>query len=88
VVHKPCTPKQLLEVARDLRGAMATAPVPARPLPFDPPPLECPACQTKLVYEKSHLGGVKGTREQWDDFRCPNCGPYQYRQRTRKLKPV
>ena len=55
--------------------------------PLTPPALHCPACQALLVYEHSQTGGVnERSLEQWDYFRCSSCGPYQYRQRTRKLR--
>jgi CheY-like chemotaxis protein len=87
VLQKPCTPERLLDAARDLRHDVA-APVRVALPSYTPLPLECPVCHSKLVYQKSHLGGVKNTREQWDDYECPMCGPYQYRQRTRKLKAL
>jgi CheY-like chemotaxis protein len=56
--------------------------------PMMPPALHCPSCQSLLVYEHSETGGVnERSFEQWDYFRCVACGPYQYRQRTRKLRP-
>lgn len=56
--------------------------------PMMPPALHCPSCQSLLVYEHSQTGGVnERSSEQWDYFRCAECGPYQYRQRTRKLRP-
>jgi CheY-like chemotaxis protein len=55
--------------------------------PLPPPALHCPTCQGMLVYEHSQTGGVnERSLEQWDYFRCSSCGPYQYRQRTRKLR--
>ena len=55
-----------------------------------PPTLMCPTCDTPLLYENSHIGGVsEHHREQWDHFECPaNCGRFQYRQRTRKLRKL
>jgi CheY-like chemotaxis protein len=55
--------------------------------PAEPPALRCPRCDSRLVYEHSHIGGVSDRfPEQWDYFKCESCGPYQYRHRTRKLK--
>jgi CheY-like chemotaxis protein len=66
---------------RNVRREQTTNP------PRTPPPLICPVCQAALVYQHSHTGGVNArTPEQWDYYECPTCGPYQYRQRTRKLK--
>ena len=67
--------------SRTFRREQTTTP------PVAPPPLHCPACDSLLVYEHSHIGGVnERSPEQWDYFRCPQCGPYRYRHRTRKLK--
>jgi CheY-like chemotaxis protein len=57
--------------------------------PKVPPPLVCPACDALLIYLRSQLGGVSERHaEQWDYYECPNgCGPFQYRHRTRKLRP-
>jgi two-component system, cell cycle response regulator DivK len=57
---------------------------------LQPPTLACPTCDTPLNYQNSHIGGVsEHHREQWDYFECPaNCGRFQYRQRTRKLRKL
>ena len=56
--------------------------------PATPPDLVCPSCDTALVYEHSHVGGVSSRHpEQWDDYTCPaSCGMFVYRHRTRKLR--
>jgi hypothetical protein len=52
-----------------------------------PPALVCPACDSPLQYQDSHIGGVsEHHREQWDYYVCPVHGKFQYRQRTRKLR--
>jgi two-component system, cell cycle response regulator DivK len=58
--------------------------------PLPPPALVCPTCDTPLVYQDSHIGGVsEHHREQWDYFECAAaCGRFQYRQRTRKLRKL
>jgi CheY-like chemotaxis protein len=57
--------------------------------PITPPSLRCPSCDATLVYEQSYIGGVSERAiEQWDYFACARCGPFQYRHRTRKLKPA
>jgi CheY-like chemotaxis protein len=58
--------------------------------PIEPPPLRCPSCDRFLEYAFSHIGGVTAADpEQWDYFTCPDvCGKFQYRHRTRKLRPV
>jgi hypothetical protein len=55
--------------------------------PLAPPELVCPSCDQRLQYEWSHVGGVSDQHpEQWDEFRCIACGPFEYRHRTRKLR--
>ena len=57
--------------------------------PLVPPDLFCPSCGRRLAYDRSHLGGVSDRLpEQWDYYVCVNCGTFQYRQRTRKLRHV
>jgi DNA-binding response OmpR family regulator len=58
--------------------------------PTAPPDLVCPACDRRLVYQRSHIGGVSERHaEQWDDYEClGGCGIFQYRQRTRTLRKV
>ena len=55
-----------------------------------PPTLRCPMCDSRLQYERSHVGGVSEKHaEQWDYYVCQAaCGTFQYRQRTRKLRHV
>ena len=51
-----------------------------------PASVRCPTCDRPLVHERTHLGGVRASREQWDDYICDRCGDqYQYRHRTRRL---
>jgi CheY-like chemotaxis protein len=58
--------------------------------PIPPPPLNCPRCGERLKYLRSHVGGVSVKhREQWDYFECRRkCGTFEYRARTRKIRPV
>jgi DNA-binding response OmpR family regulator len=57
--------------------------------PASPPLLVCPLCDARLVYERSHVGGVsERQREQWDHYDCARCGTFQYRHRTRRLRRV
>ena len=57
--------------------------------PASPPRLVCPSCDGSLKYERSHVGGVSDRHpEQWDYYVCSLCGPFQFRHRTRKLRPV
>jgi hypothetical protein len=47
--------------------------------PLAPPRLICPRCDRPWSY----------STEQWDYFDCGNhCGTFQYRQRTRRLRPA
>jgi hypothetical protein len=58
--------------------------------PHAVPFLVCPSCDRRLEYRKSRVGGVTSRfAEQWDEFICPaTCGTFEYRHRTRKLRPV
>jgi hypothetical protein len=58
--------------------------------PTAPPPARCSACDTLLVYRKSHFGGVKsGAQERWDEYYCPEGhGAFEFRHRTRTLRRV
>jgi two-component system chemotaxis response regulator CheY len=58
--------------------------------PRPPPELWCPSCALRLKYERSHIGGVSERHpEQWDYYSCATgCGTFQYRQRTRRLRPA
>jgi two-component system chemotaxis response regulator CheY len=54
-----------------------------------PASLRCPSCADPLIYLESHVGGVSARNaEQWDYFCCKQCGLFQFRQRTRKLRRV
>jgi predicted RNA-binding Zn-ribbon protein involved in translation (DUF1610 family) len=52
-----------------------------------PPKLLCPNCDVSLVYRQTVISGVKPI-ERWDYFDCAACGPFIYRDRTRKLRPT
>jgi CheY-like chemotaxis protein len=57
--------------------------------PRQPPALHCPQCDRLLQYDRSHIGGVSDAQpEQWDYFVCGDCGTFQYRVRTRKLRRI
>jgi uncharacterized Zn finger protein len=51
-----------------------------------PPPLACPSCTTRLVYQQTVISGVQP--ERWDLFTCATCGEFEYRHRTRRLRAV
>jgi CheY-like chemotaxis protein len=95
-VGRPVPPEPLTAAASEVAGRRRTRRARSRTFrrehtttpPMLPPALHCPSCQSLLVYEHSQTGGVnERSSEQWDYFRCVACGPYQYRQRTRKLRP-
>jgi two-component system chemotaxis response regulator CheY len=75
--------KRRTHVKAHQRFETTTPPLPA-------PELWCPSCTALLKYERSHIGGVSDRyREQWDYYSCPgSCGTFQYRQRTRRLRPA
>jgi CheY-like chemotaxis protein len=75
-------PRSTLKKAH-LRHTTATPPSP-------PPRLVCPSCDRPLIYQHSHIGGVSARHEeQWDYYVCGReCGAFQYRQRTRKLRKL
>jgi len=95
-VSRPVPPEPIAAVTAEASGARRPRRARSRTFrrehtttpPMMPPALHCPSCQSPLVYEHSQTGGVnERSSEQWDYFRCAACGPYQYRQRTRKLRP-
>jgi hypothetical protein len=49
------------------------------------PSLLCPTCEWPLVYRLTVVNGVNPP-EQWDYFECRQCGPFEYRHRTRLLR--
>ena len=57
---------------------------PARPAPN----LRCPECDRPLEYLDSVFGGVPSAPDRWDRFACRDHGVFDYRHRTRKLRPV
>jgi twitching motility two-component system response regulator PilG len=58
--------------------------------PTPPAELVCPACDARLVYRQSYVGGVSVRHlEQWDLYDCGRgCGVFEYRQRTRRLRQI
>jgi hypothetical protein len=69
-----------VEVKRTRRSATFTS------LPEPPaPPLMCPTCDRPLAYRQTVISGVQPI-ERWDYFECRACGPFVYRDRTRKLR--
>jgi hypothetical protein len=55
--------------------------------PTRPPELFCPECGRSLQYRHTVLAGVDPP-ERWDIFACPDCGLFEYRHRTRKLRRI
>jgi CheY-like chemotaxis protein len=77
----PAAPIKTRSRSRGFQRHVTTTPAAA------PPALRCPRCDEGLAYQHSHIGGVNAESvEQWDYFECRQCGSYQYRHRTRKLK--
>jgi CheY-like chemotaxis protein len=51
--------------------------------------LSCPICGQTLKYQETFIGGVSSRQsERWDYYVCVKCGQFQYRHRTRKLRPM
>jgi DNA-binding response OmpR family regulator len=49
--------------------------------------LACPICGEGLRYQETFIGGVSSRHpERWDYYQCAQCGQFQYRYRTRKLR--
>src|SRR5438105_13506359 len=75
----------------DTRGSTASMKRTRRPATFTSTPdtaapqLLCPTCDRPLVYRQTVISGVKPI-ERWDYFECKSCGPFVYRDRTRKLR--
>jgi CheY-like chemotaxis protein len=100
VLVKPCSPEMLTTELRKTAAPPPTALADKRLVrshvrgttdtpPSAPPVLTCPRCDGALRYTRSHVGGVSVRHpEQWDYYLCAKCGTYQYRQRTRHLRPV
>jgi CheY-like chemotaxis protein len=101
VLLKPSTPNAIVaEVDRLTRAAaFVQAAAPGASLiraherfetttPNEPTPaLCCPICAAPLKYQKTFFGGVsRQLSERWDYFKCPRCGEFSYRHRTRKLQ--
>jgi len=51
------------------------------------PDLRCPSCDRPLTYLHTVIGGVKPP-ERWDYFECGRCGFFEYRFRTRRVRPT
>jgi CheY-like chemotaxis protein len=96
VLAKPCLPETLfLEIQRlcasisQQRNGHTFQRFDTTQPRLEPPVLQCPVCDRPLRYERSHIGGVSARHpEQWDDFVCGCGGTFQYRHRTRKLRPT
>jgi two-component system chemotaxis response regulator CheY len=89
VLVKPVTPDALLnEMQRLLTSSRSLHS--KSPTHKAHPELLCPSCNHWLRYQHSHIGGINDRHpEQWDYYVCSaSCGPFQYRQRTRKLRRV
>ena len=47
----------------------------------------CPACDLPLVFKDSAITDTK-VSERYDRYACTIHGQFEYRHRTRKLRPV
>ena len=65
------------------------APATVRTTTPDPPapPLRCPQCHEALTYRETFIGGVRAD-ERWDVLACGVHGLYEYRHRTRRVRPL
>jgi CheY-like chemotaxis protein len=71
------------QLSKTYRRTVTTLP------PVRPPTLSCPLCERRLRYVSSYVAGVSPKHpEQWDIFECGTCGRFEYRQRTRSLRPL
>ena len=54
------------------------------------PRLVCPSCHRPLDFESTHIGGSGREVERWDRLVCNGggCGDFDYRHRTRTLRPA
>ena len=61
----------------------------ARTSPTGPRPV-CPSCRSPLDFESTHIGGSGRDLERWDRLVCNagGCGDFEYRHRTRTLRPA
>jgi hypothetical protein len=50
------------------------------------PAVPCPTCDRPLVYRRSLLRGTPP--ERFGIYECRNCGPFEYRYRTRTVRPI
>jgi len=52
--------------------------------------LVCPSCHRPLDFESSHIGGSGREVDRWDRLVCNGggCGDFEYRHRTRTLRPA
>ena len=53
--------------------------------PDPPAPAQrCPGCARTLIYRQTILD-TTSLLDRCDYYECPNCGPFKYRQKTRRL---
>jgi len=54
------------------------------------PRLICPSCRRPLDFESTHIGGTGRDVDRWDRLVCNGggCGDFEYRHRTRTLRPA
>ena len=76
------------EAAAEARRAAADVDVATAPAAG--PRLFCPSCHRPLDFESSHIGGSGREVDRWDRLVCNGggCGDFEYRHRTRTLRPA
>lgn len=80
--------------AQHARGAFerrrAAADGRAAKTPATAPRLICPLCHRPLDFESTHIGGSGREVDRWDRLVCNGggCGDFEYRHRTRTLRPA
>ena len=53
--------------------------------PESPAPAQrCPGCASPLTYRHTIMD-TASPLDRCDYYECPNCGPFKYRERTRRL---
>jgi CheY-like chemotaxis protein len=52
--------------------------------------IACPSCRRPLDFESTHIGGTGRDVDRWDRLVCNGggCGDFEYRHRTRTLRPA
>ena len=51
-----------------------------------PPDVACPTCDAPLIYQQTFVGFEPP--ERWDYFGCRNCGLFEFRHLTLRLRRI